>query len=202
MVKTGVRGPYTWFQSTSHYLSVLVDRVSDIVVGKYVAVSAYEGAPLKLTGDEMQLGWQQHSKLSLSPIIQRPSEIPQNQLDEWYTFVDLKPLSISEIFINYGGFSLAQSASDNPFLPDSVKQKNTKENSILNQRQKRFWAQIESCKPESFLAESDKLIVVSRDPTVVAELKEFFSQSSFQLPNNASLRNKISVQQNSLSKKL
>lgn len=202
MVKTGLRGPYTWFQSSSHYLSVLIDRVPSVVVGKYVAVSAYEGEPLTLTSDEIKAGWQQHSKLSLSPIVQRPSELPQNQFDEWYTFTSLKPFQISEIFINYGGFSLASTTNDNPFLPESVKQKNTKENSILNQRQKRFWEQLEQNNPESFLAESDKLIVVSRDEEVIERLREFFLQPSFRLPNNANLRTKLKFDSDSFSKKI
>jgi len=202
MVKTGMRGAYTWFQSSAHYLSVLIDRVPSIVVGKYVAISAYEGAQLTLTGDEMKMGWQQYSRISLSPIIQRPSEIPQNQFDEWYTFTGLKPLDITEVFINYGGFTLAQSASDNPFLPESVKKKNVKEHSIMNQRQKRFWQQIEENKPDSFLAESDKLIVVSKDPDVISELKSFFNQSSFQLPNKASFRNNLGSSESYFAKKI
>lgn len=202
MIKTGTRGSYTWFQSSSHYLSVLIDRVPEVVVGQYVAISAYEGEPLHLTSDEIKTGWQQHSHVCLSPIIQRPSEIPQNQFDEWYTFNSLKLFSISEIFVNYGGFTLAPSTNDNPFLPESVRTQNLKENSIMNQRQRRFWNQMELCQPESYLAENEKLIVVSKNQYVIERLKSFFMQSSFRLPSQVSLHHKLGSSYINSSKKL
>lgn len=202
MVKTGTRGSYTWFQSSSHYLSVLIDRVPDVVVGHYVAISAYEGEPLHLTSDEIKTGWQQHSHVCLSPIIQRPSEIPQNQFDEWYTFSSLKIFSISESFVNYGGFSLAPSNNDNPFLPESVRYQNAKENSIMNQRQRRFWNQIELCQPETYLAESDKLIIVCKNPYIIDQLKCFFAQSTFRLPSQVCLNHKLTKLYSTSGKKV
>jgi hypothetical protein len=186
MIKKGVHGEYTWFQSTENYLTVLVDQVKELVVGKTVAIVAYEGEPIRLTQEEMKAGWQQLSTVALSPIIDRPSEIPQNSYDEWYAFAGVSALPINESFATCGGFSLDQSAGENPFLPQSLKKKQI--DTTLRKRQERFWKQLELLKPESYMAETDKLIVVTKNPALVARLNDFFSKGSFRLPNNARLR--------------
>ena len=58
-----------------------------------------------------------------------------------------------QAFINYGGFSLA--------LPD------------FSELQKGFWRQLERLAPQSFLAEGDNLICVTKDGDLFDQLSEW-----------------------------
>ncbi len=190
MVNSGKQGPYTWYQSKFHYLSTLLDQVPEIVVGKYVGVSAFDGQPMEITKNELRNGWEMQGQLALSPVVRRVTELPHNQLDEWFTFLTMEPFTVNERFVRCGGFSLVEPAGDNPFLPASARQ-TMGSDTAQGQRQKRFWQQINAVRPESYIAESDKLIVVSRNPEVLEQLEEFFNQPQARLMQQGSMHNKL-----------
>ena len=202
MIKTGNHGEYTWFESSNSYLSVLVDQMPDLVVEKYVAITAYDGDPLRLRGDEIREGWQQISNVALSPVIEQPFDVPQNQYDEWYVFPKLIPFSFNESFINYGGFNLDESVNDNPFLPSSYKKQQNSGNAILKQRQDRFWKQLEESGAETYLSENNKLLIVTREQQLTDVLHEYFSQSSFNLPHTTKLGRMMRQTFSNLAKKV
>ena len=199
MVKKGVYENYTWFQSSSNYLSELVGQVSSLVVGKYVAVVAHDGEPLGLTRDELRSGWQQMNQVALSRLVQRPAEIPHNHFDEWYSFTQLRPFTIDESFVNYGGFSLecreSAKPSPSPKRPIALP-------SLAKQRLERFWHTMMRVMPESYLLENDKLIVVTCNPELVIELDAFFANARFRLPIKSGLTHRLGALLSDLPKKL
>ena len=71
------------------------------------------------------------------------ASIPYDQYDEWYIFITPTTFENYEVFVNYGGFSLHDSE--------------------FEEMQERFWQQLEYIAPESFLAEGDNLIYVTKD---------------------------------------
>ena len=202
MIKTGVHGDYSWFESTNSYLSVLVDQLSDLVIDKYVAITAYDGDPLRLRSEEIRDGWQQINNVALSPVVQKAYEIPQNQYDEWYVFPDLIPFTFNESFINYSGFNLIEGDNDNPFLPASYKKQQNAGNAILKQRQKRFWKQLEESGAETYLAENNKLLIVTRNSQLVDVLQKYFNEASFNLPRTTRLGVMMRQTFNNLAKKV
>lgn len=198
MLKKGVYENYTWFQSSSNYLSELVGQVSSLVVGKYVAVVAHDGVPLRLTRDELRNGWRQINQVAVSRLVQRPAEIPHNHFDEWYSFTHLEPFTIDESFVNYGGFSLEyreplklQRYPKRPIAP-----------SLGKQRLDRFWQTITRVMPESYLLENDKLMVVTCNPELVNELDVFFANARFRLPIKSGLTHRLGALLSDLPKKL
>ncbi len=202
MIKTGNHGDFTWFESSNSYLSVLVDQMPNLLVDKYVAITAYDGDPLRLSGDEIRGGWQQISNVALSPVIEQPFDVPQNQFDEWYVFPKLAPFSFNESFINYGGFNLDDAVNDNPFLPASYKKQQNAGNAILRQRQDRFWKQLEHSGAETYLSENNKLLIVTREPDLTEILHKYFTQSSFNLPHTTKLGRMMCQTFASLAKKV
>lgn len=177
MIKKGKHGVYIWFQVTNNFLTALIDAVPELVVGKYVAIASYEGERYRLRSEEIKAGWQQINDIALSPVISQASELPNNQFDEWYIFDRLTPFVIKESFINYGGFSLARRNLDNPFLPAAYKQQLSQGNDQGQDREARFWKQLEEVKPETYVAENDKLIVATRNPRLAVKLNNYFSRS-------------------------
>jgi hypothetical protein len=105
---------------------------------------------LSLSPEEVSRGWHKHNKLALSPLIGDVSEVPLCHYSEWYIFPSPVTFDDYEDFINYGGYSLE--------LPD------------FGELRERFWRQLERLAPESFLAEGDNLICVTKDADLFHQL--------------------------------
>ena len=84
---------------------------------------------------------------------------PRGEWDEWYVFEAEPSACAPEVFVNYGGFSLRHD-------PGNEWQQATVE---------RFWGQLAEWWAESYLAEGDNLICVTRQEAVVPELVRFFA---------------------------
>jgi len=176
MIKKGTHGVYTWFQVKNNYLTTLIDSIPELVVGKYVAIASYEGEHYKLRSGEIKSGWQQINDIALSPVVKQAGDLPNNQFDEWYIFSKLIPFIIKESFINYGGFSLSKRKMDNPFLPAAYKKQLTENSTLADDRESRFWKQIELVEPETYIAENEKLIVVTRNQELIRMLDGYFGR--------------------------
>ncbi len=202
MIKKGKHGVYIWFQVTNNFLTALIDAVPDLVVGKYVAIASYEGERYRLRSEEIKAGWQQINDIALSPVIGQVSELPNNQFDEWYIFDRLTPFVIKESFINYGGFSLARRNIDNPFLPAAYKQQLSRGSELSQDREARFWRQIETVEPETYVAESDKLIVVTRNQRLAVKLNAYFNRSHLSAAGSSHLSARLRQTFMNLPKKI
>lgn len=202
MIKKGTHGAYSWFQLNNDYLSSLIFGVQELVVGKYVAIVAYDGEPYRLRSDEIKAGWQQSNSVALSPVVQRPLELPVNQFDEWYIFPRLTPFMIKESFINYGGFSLSDKKIDNPFLSKAYQKKLNEHSVTGSAKEERFWKQLELVEPETYIAETDKLIIVTSNQDLVKRLDHYFSSKALSVTGKNRFSNKIRETFQNLPKKI
>jgi hypothetical protein len=124
-LKTGQTGDYAWIEGADKCIPDLLQAVPEIVTGRYIVNTSFDSGPLSLSAKEKEAGWKNLKSLALSPKITDLRQVPYHQYDEWYVYEDQPPESMLEdieVFINYGGFSLA--------------------GEFLEEFQERFWRQM------------------------------------------------------------
>ena len=72
----------------------------------------------------------------------RIADVPHDQFEEWLVFAAPTEIQSWEALVNYSGISLT--------------------NPICDSLHERLWSQIESVRPESYLADGDRLIFITR----------------------------------------
>jgi hypothetical protein len=149
---------FRWFQASDLSLGALVEAVPELVHDRLVVVTSFDSGPLRLTLDDVASGWQQSGFLAISPKSPSPSSLPLGEWDEWYVFEEMPSARSPEVFINYGEFSLR---------PDPG-------NEWQQAALERFWGQLAEWLPESYLAEGDNLICVTRAEWLVPALARYF----------------------------
>ncbi len=145
----GKYGDYFWIEWREAFLSDLLSAFPNIVVGKYLINTSFDSGSLSLSDEEVKQGWTKYNQLALSPPITNDLDIPNCQYDEWYIFNMPTVFDDYEIFVNYYGFSLED------FLTDF---------------QERFWKQIEILSPETYLAEGEFLICVTKNESLFNQI--------------------------------
>jgi hypothetical protein len=152
---TGSQGHYHWLTSDIDDLADLMRNCPETILGKYLAVTAIDSAPLEVTEEDKVAGWETRKNIAYSPRIKSVAELPHENrhgrcegFDEWYVFdrpIDLGQRFTGNIFeagveagrvesfVNYYGFA----------LHDATMQ------SITDL----FWKQIEWMQPESYIAD-------------------------------------------------
>jgi hypothetical protein len=158
----GTHGEYQWIV-TQHYLADVLRLCPEIVVGKHVAVTAFDSGPYRLGDEEKAFGWASRNDIAYSPIIQAVSALPQPGFDEWYAFdepADLGQLTPQTVdifeaplvrghvhrFVNFADFNLHQ--------PKRV--------SLIDL----FWKQFEWIRPHTYIAEGISLTIATADKSL------------------------------------
>jgi hypothetical protein len=138
----GKRGDYFWIEWQEAFLSDLISAFPELVINNFLINTSFNSGTLGLSNEEIKLGWTKNNELTISPLVTDDLDIPNCQYDEWYVFDSPTTFESYEVFVNYWKFSLED------FLTDI---------------QERFWKQIESLSPETYLAEGDFLICVTKN---------------------------------------
>jgi len=149
---TGTRNNYYWVEWQDKFLDKLLSVFPQLVTGKYLVNTAFDSGTLHLAPEEISEGWFKHGELAVSPPI-TDVWIPHDQFDEWYVFDALTTFDEYEVFVNYSGFSL--------------------HDPTFGEFQERFWRQLVRLVPESYLAEGDNLICVTRDLNLFNQLSQW-----------------------------
>ncbi len=142
-MKSGNYKDYHWVEWERATIPELLVSVPDIVAGRYLVNTSFDSGKLFLSDEEKLQGWRSVGDLTYSPQIKDANSIPHDQFDEWLIFLQPTEIPSWEAVINYGGLSLG----DQTF--DWIHQK--------------LWPQIETVRPESYLAEGDRLIFITRN---------------------------------------
>ncbi len=151
---TGIHLPDYWIEQRDGFLRTLLSNFPEIFLGHYLINTSFDSGSLILTDNELERGWQKHGGLSLSPLISNVTEIPYDQFDEWYIFNTLPAFTTFnkyKVFVNHGGFSLQAS--------------------IYRELQETFWDQLEIIMPETYVAEGDNLLLVTKNLHLYEKLK-------------------------------
>jgi hypothetical protein len=167
---SGVHGDYSWIEwsSPSAYLYDFIHAFPEIVLQKYIVVTACDSGPLVPTDQERQDGWFAEGEIAYSGPIGDVDAIPNDQFDEWYIFPRLTKIPDIEVFINYAVFSLSDAKKLFPHWDAAMIAER-------HQAQERFWQQLIELAPESYLAEGERLIFVTRDHALFASVREWHS---------------------------
>jgi hypothetical protein len=151
MIRTGQRGDYSWLVSTTR-IPAFTDLIIRSHLGLRLCISSFDSGPLRLTDDELAVGWTMQGTVAVSPSLNTVLEIPYDCFDEWYILNSPEVIGDVKVFVNYVGFSLSASPGD---FGDSADLRSW------------FWEQLERIRPESYVAMGDNDIVVSRNRLLV-----------------------------------
>lgn len=159
---TGQHGSYWWLSSADGRMWSVLSAMPDLVVGKYVVVTAFDAGPLQLTETERRAGWRQSGKAAVSPLVVDPDMIPSDATyDEWYVFEDAVPsFEGVESFVNFGFSPVSPGAMASYPAQDSVARR------AVEERQAQFWATLERLHPFLYLSEGQVLTLATTSESV------------------------------------
>lgn len=159
----GARDGFHWFTSSRHRLGDLLDACPDMVLGKRLVVTSFDSGPLPLAPDEIAAGWVQQDAVATSPVVSDIRGLDADGWDEWYIFAKLPVLPAIEVFVNRGGFSLADPPDQTEPDPTWCHAATAAEKVSRREELDRFWRQMAAIGPESYVADGDLLNVVTAD---------------------------------------
>lgn len=132
-----VQWSYDWDPS----LFDLLDRMPELVLGRYVVIASCDSGPYKPTDAELECGWEVVNGVAISPNIVRVSDLPTPGFDEWYVYEERPRTYCYHASVNHFGFA--------PLPPDQATG---------------FWAQIEAALPLHVLgAGTPTMFLATRD---------------------------------------
>jgi len=141
-------------------LTTLVEVTLRFHAGSRLCITAFDGAPLRLSPEETAVGWTAGRSVVVSPPLDDGTVIPRDEYDEWYVLDGPPPHEWQpEIFVNYGGFTL-EAVEEIYKTYDPTWDRHGLD--YLVPIQERFWAQIERIDPISYIAMGDQDVVVSK----------------------------------------
>ncbi|HKG93141.1 MAG TPA: hypothetical protein VKA84_14650 [Gemmatimonadaceae bacterium] len=145
---------YHWLVSAELDLHGLLRACSGCVVGRFVAVTAFDSGPLGLLPEEAAAGWRRVGDVAFSPRVPSPDALPTAGYDEWYVFREPPaPFEVADTFVNYAGFTLRDSAE--------------------RRLRERFWAELARLRPVAYLSEGGNLVVATRDAADFAAIERW-----------------------------
>jgi hypothetical protein len=165
----GRRGAYFWVTDTdlTLQLSDVLAACPELVLDKFVVISAFDSGILSLTPDELASGWQPCGGLACSPRISAVSTLPQAEYEEWYIFKEFCIPVIVDLFVNYSIFSLRD-----PVDLVGVSQDNR---DALQKLQTSFWSQIHEVTPETYIGFSEYLTIVTVNENLFNQLTTYLA---------------------------
>jgi hypothetical protein len=152
----GAHDSYEWLV-TEHALEDVLSISPELVVGKYVAITAADSGDLIPDPQQIAEGWKNSGRIAYSPKITSLNVLHQEGWDEWYVFeneTDLGriadganifegPMKQGEVW-RFVNFNLGLHRAE------------------MDSLAKLFWEQIETIRPQVYIADSDyHLTIVS-----------------------------------------
>ena len=147
LIATGSRGDYQWL-TTGHEMIQFLELCPEIVLGKYLAVTSWDGGVLRPNEREISLGWESRGDIGYSPRVASIGNLPLlNRPDEWYIFetpVDLGQRSNAHPMVESPQVNLVGVFANTGFRIHDPYFANWADS---------FWNQFEWIRPESYIAD-------------------------------------------------
>jgi hypothetical protein len=162
MLHSGRHDGYRWLASHTNrdHLPGVLRSCPQLVLGKFVAITSFDSGPLTPSQEELRAGWSFDGRIMYSPTITDPSVIPHEQYDEWLIFShETRQLPELQVFINFGGFTLAETDPDHH-----------------REHRERLWSQLAHVSAESYLAEGDYFLFASKNESAFECVEEAVKQ--------------------------
>lgn len=150
---------YYWIEGNEFDLHDLVTRCPQLLIGKTVAITAFDSGPLTPNDEEKVYGWYSKDEVLYAPNIINPEKLPYAEYDEWYIFDELKEFKPKDAFVNYGAFFLRDPSYQLQGI-DPTWDKIGLQHQINSQKelQEQFWNYVCLIQPRSFVMDGDYFI--------------------------------------------
>ncbi len=173
LLATGSHGEYKWL-TTGHDLVEFLEICPEVVIGKYLAVTALDSGILRLNTDEIGEGWQSRAGIGYSPKVQSIKKLPHlnhpercREYHEWYVFES--PAELGSRSDEHPMIGMIQPEKVMVFVNFGPRLHDTYCADVVA----RFWEQFDLIRPHSYIADSAScLIYVCRDPGLFSEVCE------------------------------
>jgi hypothetical protein len=176
-MQTGRQGDYDWLERGRLSVSEVLTLFPDLVLGKYVIVTASGGRPPVLTREAFDAGWLQYGRLAINPCVDLLRGAPCEGPSEWYVFSKTPLLEPFKIFVNDPGFTLADSddALNGPAVDQTITPSG---NDLTSALRELFWMQVELKLVETYIASPNGLTIATRRPHLFSTITQAVSTVS------------------------
>lgn len=162
----GVHGEFRWLESGSHRIHEVLKKCPDLVMGKGLVITAFTSGSLP-SAEQAQRNWERKDSTLFISAGHSPVQFSYEAFKESYIFPSTPPRREFAVFSNYDWFSLG------PVIAGKV-QANSRWD--LRRVQRVFWQLLEEAAPESYLACSNRLIFVTRNPAYFSRVLKGLSE--------------------------
>lgn len=150
----GVQGDYRWLETAAHEIYDVLQLCPAVAANKNIVITSFDSGPLQPTSEELQRGWRVYGRSLHIPVGDNISAIPFEIFDEWYIFSSEAPERDYRVFVKFDWFTLGPaqslySRSGNAF--------------DLKRMQRWFWQEMESARPDSYIARGNRLKFLTRE---------------------------------------
>jgi hypothetical protein len=161
-IKSGNRSGYWWIETNvdDQNITSFINYFPDFILHKTLAIVAFDGDSFMPTEDELKRGWIFKNDIAYFNnlnAVELKTPIFDNQYDQWLLFDKYTEFAPIDIYVNYGGFTLADDDKNHVF------QQNLRE---------KFWTDIFTVKPSSFILCGDKFIYGTTRKQEIETLKK------------------------------
>lgn len=162
---------FHWLTSSEHRLFKLLKACPDLVLGRRLVVTSFDSGPLPLKPEEIAAGWVRQDAIAISPVISEIGSLDADGWDEWYIFEHLPVLSQIDVYVNNGGFRLAETPAQSEPDPTWCRAADTAERESRREEMDGFWTQLTSINPESYIADGDLLNFATSNEHLFAKVR-------------------------------
>ena len=159
----GVHGSYEWLV-TEHALEDVLSICPELVVGRYLAITAADSGQLVPDSQQVATGWKSSGQIAYTPKITSLNVLHPEGWDEWYVF---------ENETNLGQIAEKTNVFETPIKQGEmwrfVNFNLGLHRAEMDSLAKLFWEQIETIHPQTYISDSDYYL------TIVSGVKPLFA---------------------------
>ncbi len=171
---TGNYKEYYWFECHEINLTDFIKKTPELLIGKYLIITHFDGGKFIPNKNEINVGWKNKNGITYADKITKrilKMNIYDNY-DQWILMAEKTKINDISDFVNYDYFSLIDWKSERKTL------KNVDDANFINQFEneremlkEKFWNEIESIKPTTFISDGAKFIYVTDNQSEIIKLK-------------------------------
>lgn len=163
----GAQDSYEWLV-TEHALEDVLSICPELVVGKYLAITAADSGQLVPNSEQVAAGWRNSDGIAYSPKITSLNALQPEGWDEWFVFEN--EMIVGRIA---DGANIFESSIKQGEVWRFVNFNFGLHRAEMNSLAALFWKQIETIQPQVYIADSDyHLSIVSSDRPLFAAARK------------------------------
>jgi hypothetical protein len=171
---TGNYKEYYWFESHEINLNSLIRKTPELLIGKYLIITHFDGGNFVPNENEVNIGWENENGITYADKVTKrilKMNIYDNY-DQWILMAEKIKINKISDFVNHDYFSLIDWKNENKNL------KNVDDSNFINQFEnerkilkEKFWNEIEKIKLTTFISDGAKFIYVTDNQSEIIKLE-------------------------------